>query len=88
LGEDGAHTYADEGQCQIGVTVNDIGGSTGSATSTASIADAALSATGASINGTEGTAISGATVATFTDANPNATASDFTATIDWGEALA
>jgi hypothetical protein len=81
----GGHTYTDEGQYQIGVTVNDIGGSTGSATSTASIADAALSATGTTISSTEGTAISGATVATFTDANPNAAASDFTATINWGD---
>ena len=42
-------------------------------------------AAGPTVSGTEGTAISDATVATFTDANPNATASDFTATIDWGD---
>ena len=51
----------------------------------AMVADAELSATGTTLGGTEGTGISGATVATFTDANPNAAASDFTATIDWGD---
>jgi autotransporter-associated beta strand protein len=45
----------------------------------------ALTASGTTVSGTEGTAISGATVATFTDANPSATASDFTATINWGD---
>ena len=62
-----------------------MGGSTTSSTSSATVADAPLTATSVSLTGTEGTAISGATVATFTDANPNATVSDFTATIDWGD---
>ena len=42
----------------------------------------------ATVSGTEGTAISDATVATFADANPNATASDFTATITGATARA
>ena len=37
----------------------------------------------ASVRATEG--VTTGTVATFTDANPNATASDFTATINWGD---
>ena len=75
----------DEGQFKIGVTIDDVGGSTTSATSSADIADAALTASGTTVSATKGVAISGATVATFADANPNATASDFTATIDWGD---
>jgi hypothetical protein len=71
---DGTHSYAEEGQYQVGVTINDVGGSTASATSSVNIADAALTASSTTVSGTEGAAISGATVATFTDANPNATA--------------
>ena len=56
---------------------------------TINVADVSLTAapqaTGTTVSGTEGAAISSATVATFTDANPNATASDFTATINWGD---
>src|SRR6185312_14890447 len=37
-----------------------------------------------STNQVEGTAFSGA-LATFTDQNPNGKASDFTATVDWGD---
>jgi hypothetical protein len=44
-----------------------------------------LAASSTTISSTEGTVITSATVATFTDANPNAAASDFTATIDWGD---
>ena len=82
---DGAHTYAEEGKYTVGVTVNDVGGSTTSATSNANIADAALTASGTNVSGTEGATTDTVTVATFTDANPNATASDFTATINWGD---
>jgi hypothetical protein len=82
---DGTHTYAEEGKYAVGVTINDIGGSTTSATSNANIADAPLTATGLSITGTEGITTGTVTVATFTDANPNATASDFKATINWGD---
>jgi hypothetical protein len=37
------------------------------------------------LTGTEGSTTGTATVATFTDANPNATVSDFAATINWGD---
>jgi hypothetical protein len=43
-----------------------------------------IAATGATINGVEGAPFSG-TVATFTDPDPNATASEYSATIDWGD---
>src|SRR5262249_26219248 len=66
---DGAHTYADEGKYAVSATVNEAGGRTASATSTATVADAPLTATGLSIIGTEGATTGGTTVATFTDAN-------------------
>jgi hypothetical protein len=80
----GAHAYAEEGHDPISVSITDVGGSTASATGTATVADAALTAAGVSVTATEGASTT-ATVATFTDANPNATASEFTATINWGD---
>jgi uncharacterized repeat protein (TIGR01451 family) len=80
----GSHTYAEEGTYTTSVTIIDAGGSMASATSSATIADAALSAAGTAITGTEGAAFSGL-VATFTDANPTAPVIDFTATITWGD---
>lgn len=80
----GSHVYAEAGQYAPSVNVLDAGGSQVALTSSAAIADAALSATASNIFGVEGQALSG-TVATFTDANPDALASDFTATIDWGD---
>ena len=48
------------------------------------ITDAAIKAAGATASGTEGHAMT-TTVATFTDADTNATASEYSATIDWGD---
>jgi Ca2+-binding RTX toxin-like protein len=83
---DGTHAYAEEGNYQIGVTILDIGGSSASTISTASVADAPLTVIAATISGTEGTAIN-ATVATFSDADHNVVASDFTAMINWGDGM-
>jgi fibronectin type III domain protein len=46
--------------------------------------DAPLSATGKSVSGTAGVKLN-ATVATFTDADPNGVASEYTASINWGD---
>ena len=46
--------------------------------------NAPLGATGKSVRGTAGVQLS-ATVATFTDADPNGVASDYTASINWGD---
>jgi hypothetical protein len=83
----GSHTYAEEGASySIKVSITDVGSSTASATSAANVADAALTATGGfTVTATEGSASASQTVATFTDANPTAPVSDFTATIDWGD---
>jgi pimeloyl-ACP methyl ester carboxylesterase len=84
----GSHTYTEEGGYQVGVTISVAGGSgataTTTATSTATVADAALHAVGSSGLASPNP-VSGLTVATFTDDNPWGSASEFTASIDWGD---
>jgi len=79
----GSHTYAEEGSYKVTVTVVDDGGSTTSGSNNATPGDAAIAAVCAT------PAVSGQTfsgpVTSVTDANPNAAASDFTATISWGD---
>jgi len=83
---EGSHTYAEHGTDTISVSASDVGGSTASTTSTASVADASLSATGVNVSATEGAPLSNVIVATLTDgagsySNPN----DLSATINWGD---
>jgi DNA-binding beta-propeller fold protein YncE len=80
----GSHTYADEGSYQMKVSITDGDGSANNATTTptATVGDAALTASGQSI--VTGQSFKGA-VATFTDANTGGGAGDFSATIDWGD---
>jgi hypothetical protein len=80
----GTNTYAEAGSYSILVTINDVGGKSAVAASTATVSDADLTSTSVAITATEAQTFTG-TVATFTDANPLAPASDFTATIDWGD---
>ena len=80
----GAHAYADEGSYPVTVTIVDAGGATATAASAATIFDAPLTAAGTVIQAVEGTTFAGM-VASFTDANPNAQAPEFTATIRWGD---
>src|SRR5947199_165880 len=68
----------------ISITVTDDGGSTASATASATIVDAPLTVSANPIKVMMGVPFSGQ-VATFTDANPTAPLTDFTATIDWGD---
>jgi hypothetical protein len=86
----GTHTYAEEttNPRPITVTITDDGGMTATAHTTASVADAALTATGMTITPAPGTPFNG-TVATFTDAYPGEPdgARDFTAMIDWGDGV-
>ncbi len=51
------------------------------------IADAAIIPGAKTISLTEGQALSNAIIGTFTDKNPYATYTEFTATIDWGDSL-
>lgn len=80
----GNNTYVKAGSYDVTVTILDVGGRNARATSVATVADAALQATGETITAPAGTPFTGV-VATFTDGNPFATSSDFTATIDWGD---
>ena len=85
-GVSGTHTYAEEGTYNGSVTYhNDCG------TQKVGLRGAGrrrpLSATGVPLSATAGVTVT-ATVATFTDADPAGTASDYTATIDWGDGTA
>jgi streptogramin lyase len=83
----GAHVYAEEGSGPIQVAIHDVHGNTASAASTAFVKDSPLSATASSsINPVAGVAFTG-TVASFTDADPTGMASDYTATITWGDGV-
>jgi hypothetical protein len=82
---EGTHTYADEGSYPVAVTITDVDNplNTKITSSTATIADAPLSASG--VSAVSPLAFSG-TVANFTDANSTTSSTaDFTATIEWGD---
>jgi hypothetical protein len=80
-----AHTFAKVGTSVVTVSVT-AGAISGLSAGQVTVADAPLSAQPASsLGGPEGALLTGLVVATFTDANPNALASDFKATIDWGD---
>ena len=79
----GEHTYGKAGSYTIHVTIGGPGGASATATSTATVAD--IAATGVSFRATTNQADTGQTVAFFHTANASAAASDFTATIDWGD---
>ena len=82
----GGHTYAEEGSYPLGVTVTDTADPEILPLSgTVTVSDAPLLATAVDVVATEGASTGQVAVATFTDANPDATVTDFTATIDWGD---
>jgi uncharacterized protein (DUF2141 family) len=64
---------------------SNFGGSSGQVST---FVDAPLSATGVNVTVAHGIAATNVTVATFTDADPNGTAGQFTATITWGDGTA
>jgi hypothetical protein len=93
-----AHTYAEAGSYQIITTIKDAGGSATIAHGEADVADATLTPLPAGqlpvVSTTEavrfpvpvfGQPVNLGPVGAFSDQNPNAPASDFTATIDWGD---
>jgi PKD repeat protein len=85
----GTHTYQLYGNYNLVITINDTvngqsNGSSATANSSAVVDALPPVATGANINGVNGSLFSGK-VATFTDPHPAAVASDFKATIVWGD---
>jgi hypothetical protein len=82
----GAHTYAAAGVFQFTVDVHHTDGRSVSATTTAVIDVARLVAIPLQgLSATVGVPLSDATIAVITDPIPTTTASQFTATIDWGD---
>jgi hypothetical protein len=84
----GTHTYTEEVSYPVKVTITDNVNSsnTTTATSTAHVADAALTAGALTLTGGVEGVTPGTASFKFNDANPFATVSDFTATITWGDA--
>jgi hypothetical protein len=82
----GSHTYAEEGAVTISVQVLDVGGASATNSRGTTVADASL--TGLKMQNPHATAGQNTgtfTVATFSDLNPGAPVSDFTATVSWGD---
>ncbi|HJT34020.1 MAG TPA: DUF4214 domain-containing protein [Pirellulales bacterium] len=78
-----AADMSEEGAGSVTVVTPGPGGGTSTATSVP-IDDAPLTAMAVTLSATEASSLTGA-VASFTDADPNGTVSDYTATIDWGD---
>ena len=80
----GPHTYAEEGSYTNTMTITDLWGGSTSGSGSASVADATLSAAGKTVYGAKGVSLT-KTLATFSDADPGGIASDYTATVRWGD---
>jgi hypothetical protein len=91
----GSHTYGEEGTYHPYAVVTDNEGNpsltsgrssvtTSTTLVTVTVADAALTATNKAVTPITGSAFTGV-VASFTDADPAGTATDYTATITWGD---
>jgi hypothetical protein len=82
------HTYLEEMSSQpFSVRVTDDGGAAASASGTITVADASLTAGALTpAVATEGAAFGPVTVFHFSDANPSATATDYVATVNTGDA--
>jgi hypothetical protein len=84
LAVDGQNTYAVPGTYTVTVTVMGTGGSTESGQGKATIAAVAPQATGTTITPVAGESFTGV-VASFTDAYPSLSASNYQATVAWGD---
>ncbi len=80
----GTHTYVNEGTYQASFTYTNSDGFPETRPFGVKVQDAPLTASGVPVSATAGVAIK-ATVATFTHAKPAGAASDYTATINWGD---
>jgi hypothetical protein len=80
------HTYAEEGAYTMRVTVNGTNGHSAVTSFSVVVADAPLTPIVKTVNPLEGNVFSGE-VARFSDGNVSANATEFTATIDWGNGV-
>jgi streptogramin lyase len=80
----GTHTFAKGGLLTITTQINDVGGSTATATTQINVIAPITNLTAVPVQGVEGQQFTH-DVATFQSANPAARATDFTATISWGD---
>jgi autotransporter-associated beta strand protein len=78
----GTHTYSSAGNFAPVVTVTALDDRTGNVTDAANVTS--LTASGSSFSANQGEAYTG-TIATFTDANSGTSATDYSASIDWGD---
>ncbi len=81
---DGTYTYSSSGMFPVSVQILDKDGDTATVRTTNQVLDAPITATGTTVDLT-GKGGKNAVVAQFTDANPAAKASDFLATVFWGD---
>jgi hypothetical protein len=83
----GSNSYAEHGSYTVTVTITDGDNTanTTTTTSTATIADAPLAATALPFTATEGKQLNAVSIATFTDGDKSASASEYSAKIDWGD---
>ena len=81
-----SHTYAEESSGEaFSVQITDNGGGSAGSSATVTVADAALTASATVFSTTQNSTVSGVTVATFKDADPAGAASDYSATVNWGD---
>jgi uncharacterized protein (TIGR03118 family) len=85
FGVAGSHTYTSAGDYTFSVTISDTDGDQTSVQGTAHVAQAPLLAVGVPVVVTSGLAVDGAIVAAFTDAGGGDSATNYSATIDWGD---
>jgi uncharacterized protein (TIGR03118 family) len=81
----GSYTYPEEGAFRVSAQIIDKDGTVAVVRTTNIVADAALTATGVTIDTTQDRFLTNVVVAKFTDADPAGTATDFVATIAWGD---
>jgi Kelch motif len=79
----GGHEYVEEGSFSITVHIGDLDGGSTTATGSATVADAVLSATGLHLKQSNDS-VNGV-VANFTDADAGGLTGDYTASIHWGD---
>ncbi len=81
----GQYTYNTVGSYPVNVTISSPGGSVNVVNSTATVVTQPVSLLPANVTGAQGQALSNVTVASFLDPYTSDTASDFQASIHWGD---